>query len=71
VWNKTINEEHCGICSEPNNFQEIVNAIQYLIKNPEEVLKMGQNGRKAIERKYNWGTQEIILLDIYKGLLCR
>jgi hypothetical protein len=30
---------------------------------------MGKNGRKAVEQKYNWLTEEKKLLTLYKDLL--
>jgi len=30
---------------------------------------MGENGRKAVEDKYNWATEEKKLINIYVGLI--
>lgn len=68
LWEQMMNEKKFGICVNPNNVDEIRNAILYLINNPDEAKKMGENGRKLVEEKYNWGTQEKILLDLYKEL---
>ncbi len=38
-------------CSKP---EEFVESIDYLLKNPEEAEKLGRNGRKMAEEKYNW-----------------
>lgn len=37
---------------DPLNPKAIAEAIEYLI--PEEARRMGANGRRAVEEKYNW-----------------
>ena len=44
----------CRICVDPLNPKAIGEAVQYLIKHSEEAEKMGENGRLAVEEKYNW-----------------
>jgi glycosyltransferase involved in cell wall biosynthesis len=68
LWKQIIDEEQCGICVNPRNIKNIVDAINYLIANPEKAQKMGIAGQKAVKEKYNWSTQEKILLDLYNSL---
>lgn len=68
LWKEIIEKEKCGICINPYNVDEITNAIQYLIDNPEIAIEMGRNGQKAVEREYNWKTQEDKLINIYNNL---
>ncbi len=65
---QTINKEKCGIAVDPVSPSDIANAIIYLIEHPEEAKKMGENGRKAVEEKYNWEIMEKRLLMVYKNL---
>ena len=58
----------CGICVNPSNVNEIHEAIKYLINNPDVAKKMGQEGRRLVEKKYNWQTQEDILYNVYENL---
>ena len=69
LWKDIIDEYHCGICINPNNHNEIIAAINYIVNNPEEAKIMGDNGRVAIKEKYNWATQESVLYDMYDKLL--
>lgn len=64
-----IDKYQCGICINPNDINAIVNAIQYLMNNPELALEMGRNGRKAILSEYNWCMEEKKLLNLYKDLV--
>ena len=34
----------------------------------KEAEKMGQNGKKAVYQKYNWGVEEKKLFEIYENL---
>lgn len=68
LWEDLINEHKCGICVDPNNEIEIFNAIKYLLDNYEIACDMGKNAQHAIIKEYNWSTQEIKLLEIYKML---
>lgn len=69
LWKEIIEDNNCGICVDPLNVNEIANAINWIIDNPEQAKQMGENGRKAVEEKYNWEHEEIKLLRIYEELL--
>ena len=44
------------------NAEEIAKAIQFIVEHPAEAEQMGKNGRRAVEERYNWGREEIMLL---------
>lgn len=69
LWKNIIEENQCGLCVNPLDPQAIAQAIDYLVTHPEEAEKMGRNGKKAIQEKYNWGIEEQKLLDFYKSLI--
>lgn len=69
LWKEIIEGHNCGICVNPHDIQAIADAINQLINNPEKARRMGENGRKAVKEKYNWGTQKEILLNLYNNLL--
>lgn len=58
-----------GICVDPENVDEIANAIQYIFDHPDEARQMGENGRRAIEEEFNWAREEKKLLALYEELL--
>ncbi len=64
-----IHETNSGILVDYNNVDEIRSAIVRLRDNPELRKKLGENGRKAFEEKYNWNVMESKLLKIYEMLL--
>jgi len=70
LWKAIIVDEiQCGICVNPYDINAISKAIQYLIENPEIAKQMGKNGREAVLNTYNWDTQAIKLVTMYKNIL--
>jgi len=43
-----------GFLVDPKNIKEVVDKIEFLIKNPEKAKQMGKEGRKKIVKLYNW-----------------
>jgi len=48
-----------------NNHELIAKALNEMIKNPDELLKMGKNGRNYVEKYYN---REAISLELYNNI---
>ncbi len=69
LWVDIIERNNCGICVNPNDERAILNAIIFLLDNPEKAKEMGENGRRLVEDAYNWESQEKILFDFYDLLL--
>lgn len=68
-WEKIIHEYKCGICiQDPQNSNEIAEAVNYLLRHPEEAEMMGKQGEKAVKENYNWHKQEKNLLGLYRKL---
>lgn len=66
---RMIEKLQFGICVDPENVEEIAAAIRYLLDNPDEAKRMGENGRRAIKEEFNWGVEEKKLLALYKDIL--
>jgi len=54
---------------DPLKPEEIAQAIQWLLENPDEAQAMGERGREAVQSQYNWSIEEKKLLQMYKELL--
>ena len=67
-WKEFVEGYDCGICVSPYNPDQIKKAIQTLVDNPELARKKGLNGRRAVEEKFNWGSEEKKLLALYKEI---
>ena len=65
-----VNDEVvCGITVDYDDINQIKSAISYLKDDTELRKKLGDNGRKAFEKKYNWTNMEEKLYKIYGNLL--
>jgi len=69
LWKEVVEKNKCGICVNPNDVNAIAEAITYIQEHPEEAYQMGLNGQKAALTKYNWDSQERILLSVYENIL--
>lgn len=69
LWREFVDRYHCGICVDPENVEEIAAAIWYLLDHPEEAKRMGENGRRAVKEKFNWGVEEKKLYALYEDIL--
>jgi glycosyltransferase involved in cell wall biosynthesis len=69
LWKSIVEDNNCGICVDPLNHEEITNAVEKLLKNPEIAKKMGENGQKLVKNNYNWKNEEKKLLTFYKSLI--
>ena len=66
-----IEEAKAGIYVEPENPQEMARTIIHLKKNPEVCKRMGENGRRYVEKYYSREELakrlEHCLLDIFRS----
>ena len=64
-----VNSVDCGILIDPASTEEISAAIRHLLNHPDEAVNKGENGRRAVEEKYNWKSEGRKLLRLYEELL--
>lgn len=69
LWKQIIEGNHCGICVDPENPEQIAQAMEYLCNNDTEAKKMGENGKRAIDSTYNWTAESKKLIAFYHRLL--
>jgi len=69
LWRSIIEKHNCGICVDPEKPEDIAEAINYLLDNPDIAECMGRNGRRAIEMEYNWEQESKKLIEAYKNLM--
>jgi glycosyltransferase involved in cell wall biosynthesis len=69
LWREIVDEYNCGICVNPYDIDAIMDAINYLLDNEKIAKQMGENGRRAVLEKYNWGVEEKKLLDLYERII--
>jgi glycosyltransferase involved in cell wall biosynthesis len=68
LWRNIVEGNDCGLCVNPLDVHEVARAINYLVNHPEDAERMGRNGQRAVQQKYNWSIEELKLLRFYKNL---
>jgi glycosyltransferase involved in cell wall biosynthesis len=69
LWKEIVEDNNCGLCVNPMEPVMIAQAIDYLFENPVEAERMGRNGQKLVQDRYNWEIEEAKLLGYYKKLI--
>ena len=65
LWREIIEGNDCGLCVDPEDPVAIAEAIDHVVRRPDDAARMGANGRKAVLERYNWDVEERKLLDFY------
>ena len=63
-----VNETNCGILADPLDTDQIADAMEWMLNNPEKAKEMGENGRQSVLMKYCWENERIKLLRFYENL---
>jgi glycosyltransferase involved in cell wall biosynthesis len=71
LYREVVEPNRCGLIVEPDSPEQIAEAMTYLIEHPQEAHEMGENGRRAVCRQYNWEQESAKLLRIYETVLER
>lgn len=69
VWKELIEDTGAGICVNPDDVNEISEAIDYLYHNPEARKKMSRAGQEAVKNTYNWEQESKKLLTFYHKII--
>jgi len=69
LWKNIMETYSCGRIFNPEDPESIANVIDYLIDNPEERKKMGQNGYQAVTDKFNWKNEEKKMFSFYDKVI--
>ena len=70
-WRTFVDVEGCGILVDPLDPKKIAEAVEWLLVHPVEAERMGQRGRQAVLREYNWESQADKLLRLYDRVLSK
>jgi glycosyltransferase involved in cell wall biosynthesis len=71
LWERIISEADCGYCVDPRDSAAIAAKIDDVLSDQAEARRLGANGRRAIEERFNWPAEERNLLEFYATLTGR
>lgn len=69
MWKSIVEEHKCGLCVDPKNPDLIAEAISTLMSDSARARTMGENGRAAVFKYYNWANEEVKLEKAYRKLV--
>lgn len=64
-----VKREECGLLIDTTKPEEINQAILYLLNNPEKAKQMGEKGRQAFLKTYNWEKEKQKYLNFLEKVL--
>jgi glycosyltransferase involved in cell wall biosynthesis len=65
---RIVSEADGGLLVDVTNPAVIAGAILRLLRDPAEAGRLGRNGRRMVESRYNWQHDERALLGVFAGL---
>jgi len=68
-YRKYVEDEKAGMMVDPENIDQVVDACNTMLSNPEELREMGQRGMVAVRDRYNWTSEFKEILHCYQDLL--
>lgn len=69
LWKSIVENSDCGICVDPLSPQRIAEAVNKILADKERAKQMGENGREAVMKIYNWNFEKETLIKFYKSLV--
>jgi glycosyltransferase involved in cell wall biosynthesis len=69
LYRDVVERHGCGFCVSAYDPTAVADALTYLISHPAEARAMGERGRAAAERHYNWATEADKLRAFYELVL--
>lgn len=64
-WMQLLEKEECAVFVDPKNEKQIADAIDFILNNEEIARKMGERGKNAVIKSFNWEVEEKKLIKFY------
>lgn len=71
LWKDIVDRYDCGVCVSPNDPDQLAEAVGYLLRDRKRAYQMGQNGRQAVLREFNWASEEEKYVALFSALASR
>ncbi len=69
LYQQVVEAHGCGFCISPYDAPTLAERLLWLVQNPTERQFMGERGRETIKKKYNWQSEECILIEYYRSII--
>lgn len=71
LYQEVAGSTGAGILVDPLRPEQIAEAIEFLVQNPDAARRMGEDGKRAVKERFNWETERVKLLSLYDDVLTR
>lgn len=68
LWTALFGETGSGMAVDPKSPEELAQAIEFVLANPQDAEAMGRRGREAVVKWCNWEHEAHKLLELYRSL---
>ncbi len=65
MWREIVGPSDCGLLVDPSDLQELRQALESLLADPQRAERMGAAGNAATRDRYSWSSEQQALLDFY------
>ena len=65
---RIVEEAECGIVFSAGDHKQLAERVLEAMKDENRLMEMGENGRSAVMRKYNWSIDGAKLIKLYRDL---
>ncbi|MFN8352854.1 MAG: glycosyltransferase [Spirosomataceae bacterium] len=69
LYRPIVQGNQAGFCIDPTNAVALAQAFRWIMEHPEQAQAMGQRGREAVKKYYNWQSEEAKLFRLYEQIL--
>jgi glycosyltransferase involved in cell wall biosynthesis len=69
LWRDLLQASNAGRCVDPLDVDAIARCIDALLADPVRAREMGERGRTAVARQFNWTHEERKLVSLYREAL--
>ena len=69
LWKQIIEDNNCGLCVSPKDPKALAAAINALLNDEQNCIRLGHNGKQAVRNKFNWTIESEKLIAFYQGLI--
>ena len=66
---EAVEHEQTGLLVDPHNVGEIAEAVIRLLKNTGEATRLGDNGRRRVERQFSWKASARNFLSVVSDVI--
>jgi glycosyltransferase involved in cell wall biosynthesis len=57
LYRGVVEGADCGVCVDPDSPRELADVIDRVLSDPVRARQMGENGRRAVATRFNWGSE--------------